>query len=147
MQHMPMAGKQGLTHRIEANGVPFATAEAEAQVMFDAFHKEVLEAKAAISKAKVAGGLLSGPPILPQLLKEMLAYYNEYNPAFANEDKCSGIARTFQKKAKLAGEPGAWQDMLYAALGGKEGCDDPREVLTRSLAGGEPEAEAGTEPE
>lgn len=120
-----------------------------AQAIFDAFHLEVKAAKAAIAKAKAAGGGdVSTPPVEPQLLKEMLAYYNEYNPAFANEPKCSGIARTFMKKAKTAGAPETWKEMLYAALGAKDGCDDPREVLARSTqaegggGGGEPEAEA-----
>ena len=36
------------------------------------------------------------------------------------------------KKAKAAGEPGTWREMLYSALGAKEGCDDPRDVWARS---------------
>ena len=66
-------------------------------------------------------------------------YYQAYNPAFANQAKCEGIVRTFRAKAKKAGEPGAWKEMLYSALAAKEGCDDPREVLAR--AGAEPEPE------
>ena len=36
------------------------------------------------------------------------------------------------KKAATAGDPGTWRERLYAALAAKEGCDDPRDVWTRS---------------
>jgi hypothetical protein len=49
-------------------------AEADAKAIFDAFHVESEAAKKAISAAKRATGELSGPPIPPQLLQEMLAY-------------------------------------------------------------------------
>ena len=71
-------------------------------------------------------------------------YYQAYNPAFANQAKCEGIVRTFRAKAKKAGEPGAWKEMLYSALAAKDGCDDPREVLARA---GKPGAEPEPEPE
>jgi hypothetical protein len=48
------------------------------------------------------------------------------------------------KKSKAAGQPGAWQEMLYAALAAKEGCDDPRDVWARTqpaTGGAEPEPE------
>lgn len=154
MQHMPMAGKEGLTKRLEGTGARFAVAEADAKVIFDAFHLESEELKKQISLAKRGAGELSGPPIEPQLLLEMLAYYGEYNPAFANRPKCEGIVRVFMKKAKTAGEPGTWKEQLYAALSSKEGCDDPREVWARQQEGGgggvgpsAEEGEAGAAPE
>ena len=100
-------------------------------------------------ESKRAADELKGPPIEPQLLQEMLAYYREYNPGFANQPKCEGIVRVFMKKAKTAGEPGTWKELLYAALSAKGGCDDPREVWARQQAGGgggggaEPEPELG----
>eukprot|EP00937_MAST-01D_sp_MAST-1D-sp2_P001521 g1521.t1 len=129
-KHMPLQGKQGLTMRLEANGMSFGEAEAEATAMRDAFQREVAAAKAAVAKAqKKSGAAAAGPSLAtvdPQLLAEMLAYYAAYNPAFANEGKCSSIARAFMSKAKKAGDPQAWKEMLYAALGAKDGCDDPR---------------------
>jgi hypothetical protein len=105
------------------------------------------ELKKQISLAKRAAGELKGPPIEPQLLQEMLAYYREYNPGFANQPKCEGIVRVFMKKAKTAGEPGTWKELLYAALSAKEGCDDPREVWARQQAGGGGGGGAEPEPE
>eukprot|EP01048_Picozoa_sp_COSAG05_P000608 COSAG05_NODE_17_length_35518_cov_34.728084_23_plen_557_part_00 len=138
MQNMPMSGKEGLTKRFEADGVPFARAEADAKCIMDAFHAEKDKAKAAIAKAAKEG---SGPPLDPLLLAEVMAYYNEYNPLFANQPKIEGIARTFQNKAKKAGTPDDWREMLYAALGGKAGCEDPR--LCYARAGGGAVAVAG----
>ena len=89
------------------------------QVIMDAFHAEKDAAKKAIAKAAAEGA----PPLDPLLLAEVTAYYNEYNPLFANQTKIGGIVRTFQNKAKKAGTPDEWREMLYAALGGKAGCE------------------------
>lgn len=71
---MPLAGKEGLTRRLEGTGARFAQAEADAKAIFDAFHVEAEAAKKKISAKKRAAGELKGPPIEPQLLQEMLAY-------------------------------------------------------------------------
>ena len=42
MQHMPLAGKEGLTRRLEGSGAKFATAEADAKAIFEAFHVEAV---------------------------------------------------------------------------------------------------------
>ena len=52
------------------------------------------------------------------------------------------------KKSKAAGQPGAWQEMLYAALAAKDGCEDPRDVWARTQpVGTDTAGERGAEPE
>jgi hypothetical protein len=113
-------------------------------VIMDAFHAEKDRAKAEIAKAAKAK---ASPPLIPVdalLMAEMMAYYQEYNPAFANQKKVEAIAKVFQTKATKAGNIEGWKEMLYAALAGKPGCEDPREVYARgsqSAAATEPEPE------
>ena len=59
----------------------------------------------------------------------LLCYYEEQEPEFATDEKVGKVIKSFRKKAKKAGTPGAWREMMYAAFVEQRGID-PRDHYT-----------------
>ena len=105
MRHTPTSGEFGFDTRLGLAGVADEDKLAEGQRLGDLFSK-VLQAFAEHSKARPSAKSTANPnrqktaasAISAHVMGELMAYYKQFNPKFANPLKISRICRSFQSK-------------------------------------------------
>ena len=156
MRHTPTSGEFGFDTRLGLAGVADEDKLVEGQRLGDLFAKE-LQAFAAHSKARsrassdLNGGNGGGPAaqtvaISADVMGELMGYYQQFNPRFANPMKISRICRSFQSKA-AATQAAQGQVVSYYASSADAKPDEPALAQHYSAAGYGPNEDGASDAE